>query len=97
MSRTQAKREFKGETLQKNMQQRGIYVKAVSMRGLAEEAGASYKDINEVVHTLDVSGISKPVVRLLPIGNVKGTGNLSSLNLMVLLILLIALFCTLIL
>ncbi len=50
----------------------GILVKAASMSGLAEEAGIAYKDISEVVETMDVLGISKKVVRLKLIGNIKG-------------------------
>ena len=42
------------------------------MSGLAEEAGIAYKNINEVVETLATAVISKPVVQLKPIGNVKG-------------------------
>lgn len=72
MSRTQATKEFRGEKLQKDMQQKGIYVRAVSMSGLAEEAGKAYKDINEVVDTMDIAEVSKKVVSLSPIGNVKG-------------------------
>jgi len=77
MSRTAAMREFQGEQLQKSMEKKGIYVHAVSMSGLAEEAGKAYKDINEVIDTMDQAGISKKVVRFLPIGNVKGTYNFS--------------------
>ena len=72
MSRTQAKKQVRGEQLQKDMQKRGIYVKAVSMPGLAEEAGLAYKDINEVVDSLNKAGISKPVCSFKPIGNIKG-------------------------
>jgi len=72
MSRTKAKKMVRGQELQKRMEQRGIYVKAVSMSGLAEEAGLAYKDISEVVHTMELAGISKKVVALRPIGNVKG-------------------------
>lgn len=72
MSRAQAKREVQGEKLQKDMEKRGIYVHAVTMKGLAEEAGKAYKDINVVVDALDKSGITRPVVALRPIGNVKG-------------------------
>ena len=39
---------------------------------LTEEAGIAYKDISEVVETMDVLGISKKVVKLKPIGNIKG-------------------------
>ncbi len=72
MSRAAAKREIKGEELQKDMEARGIYVHAVTMKGLAEEAGKAYKNIDVVVDTLRESGITKPVVALKPIGNVKG-------------------------
>jgi len=72
MSRTKAKKMVKGESLQKEMEKHGIYVKSVSMSGLAEEAGFAYKPINEVVDTMDIAGISKKVVALKPIGNVKG-------------------------
>ncbi len=54
------------------MQKRGIYVRAVSMSGVAEEAGVAYKDINEVVESVDIAGISKKVCGLSPLGNIKG-------------------------
>lgn len=72
MSRMAAMKEFRGDELQKSMEKRGIYVHSVTMKGLAEEAGKAYKDINEVVNTLNEAGITKPVVALKPIGNVKG-------------------------
>ena len=72
MSRTQAKHMFRGEDLQRTMASRGIIVKAVSMPGLAEEAGKAYKDITSVVDCMEVAGVSKKVVQLKPIGNVKG-------------------------
>jgi len=72
MSRRQAKKQFNGRTLQQEMKARGIYVRCVSTAGLAEEAGAAYKDIDEVVRAIKQAGISKPVVRFVPIGNIKG-------------------------
>ena len=72
MSRAAAKHMVRGDQLQKDMEKRGIYVKATSMSGLAEEAGNAYKDINEVVDTMDIAGVSKKIVALSPIGNVKG-------------------------
>ncbi len=72
MSRTAAKREVRGAELQQKMMDRGIYVKAATMDGLAEEAGMAYKDISEVVETMDRAGISKKVVALRPLGNIKG-------------------------
>jgi tRNA-splicing ligase RtcB len=72
MSRTQAKKQVKGEQLQKRMESEGIYVKTATYSGLAEEAGFAYKDIDEVARAMDKSGIVKTVVALRPIGNVKG-------------------------
>ncbi len=72
MSRTKAKRIWRGDKLQKDMEKRGIYVKSVSYAGLAEEAGGAYKNIDEVIDATDAAGISKKVVKLIPIGNVKG-------------------------
>ncbi len=72
MSRTAAKRTVRGSDLQRKMLDRGIYVKAATMDGLAEEAGLAYKDISEVVETMSRAGISKKVVALRPIGNIKG-------------------------
>ncbi len=71
MSRTKAKHMFNGEQLQKDMEKRGIYVKTVTFSGLAEEAGPAYKDIDDVIDAVDSAGISKKVVRFVPIGNVK--------------------------
>lgn len=72
MSRRQAKRQFHGKTLQREMEERGIYVRTASFSGLAEEAGGAYKDIDEVILATELAGISRRVVRLMPIGNVKG-------------------------
>jgi tRNA-splicing ligase RtcB len=72
MSRTKAKHQVDGCALQKEMEKRGIYVKADSMKGLAEEAGFAYKNINEVVEILEKADISRTVVGFKPIGNIKG-------------------------
>ncbi len=72
MSRAQAKKSIRGEQLQQEMSRRGILVKAVSMSGLAEEAGVAYKNISDVVETVDRAGITKKVAELRPLGNIKG-------------------------
>jgi tRNA-splicing ligase RtcB len=72
MSRAQAKKTIRGEQIRKQMAERGILVKAVSMSGLAEEAGLAYKNISDVVETVDQAGITKKVAELRPIGNIKG-------------------------
>ena len=72
MSRTKARKQFHGKQLQREMEERGIYVKSVSYAGLAEEAGGAYKDIDEVIDATEDAGISRRVVKFVPIGNVKG-------------------------
>ncbi|MBW2146785.1 MAG: RtcB family protein [Deltaproteobacteria bacterium] len=72
MSRTRARKVFHGKRLQKEMEEHGIYVKSASYSGLAEEAGPAYKDIDEVIDTTVLAGISKKVVKLTPVGNIKG-------------------------
>jgi tRNA-splicing ligase RtcB len=72
MSRTKARKLWRGQRLQHEMEERGIYVRTASWSGLAEEAGPAYKDIDEVIEAIKKAGISKEVVRFVPIGNVKG-------------------------
>jgi tRNA-splicing ligase RtcB (3'-phosphate/5'-hydroxy nucleic acid ligase) len=72
MSRTQAKKKFRGKELLQQMESRGNYVRTASLAGLAEEAGPAYKNIDEVVEAAELAGLSRRVVRLTPIGNVKG-------------------------
>ncbi|HXH14387.1 MAG TPA: RtcB family protein [Alphaproteobacteria bacterium] len=72
MSRTKARKQWRGEKLQREMAAAGIYVRTASWSGLAEEAGGAYKDIDAVIDATELAGISKRVVRFTPIGNVKG-------------------------
>jgi tRNA-splicing ligase RtcB len=72
MSRTRARKQWRGEKLQREMAARGIYVRTASWSGLAEEAGGAYKDIDDVIAAAEQAGISKRVVRFTPIGNIKG-------------------------
>lgn len=72
MSRRKAREQFQGKGLLEKMKAAGIYVRTASFRGLSEEAGAAYKNIDDVVTAAEQAGISKRVVRFTPIGNVKG-------------------------
>lgn len=72
MSRVQAKKEWRGETIKNTLAAKGIIVKSHSKAGLAEEAPGAYKDVNEVVEIMHETGIAKKVVRALPLVNVKG-------------------------
>jgi tRNA-splicing ligase RtcB (3'-phosphate/5'-hydroxy nucleic acid ligase) len=72
MSRAQAKRTIRGKQLPQQMQQGRILVKAVSRSGLAEEAGLAYKNISDVVELVERAGITRKVLELRLIGNIKG-------------------------
>ncbi len=72
MSRHKAKKMIRGQKLQQDMEQRGIYVRTASWGGLSEEAGLAYKNIDDVVEATELAGLSKRVVSLVPVGNIKG-------------------------
>lgn len=72
MSRTEAKRKTRGDELKQELEKRGISVAAGSMSGLAEESPLAYKDVAEVVNVVNEIGIAKKIVKLSPVGVVKG-------------------------
>ncbi|HSB75282.1 MAG TPA: RtcB family protein, partial [Terriglobales bacterium] len=72
MSRARAKREIQGESLRRQLQERGIAVRAGSLSALAEEAPQAYKDVSRVVEVVERAGIGRRVARLQPVAVVKG-------------------------
>jgi tRNA-splicing ligase RtcB len=72
MSRHAARRGVRGEELRADLEAAGISVRAGSLRGLAEEAPFSYKDVDAVVATCEQAGLARRVARLVPVGVVKG-------------------------
>ena len=72
LSRHAAARQVHGEDLRRRLEAAGIAVRASSNRGLAEEAPAAYKDVDEVVATCEGAGLARRVARLRPLGVVKG-------------------------
>lgn len=72
MSRTQAKQDYWGEDVQKELKRDQIYVKAASGSTIAEEAPGVYKDIDEVIKVSDELGIGQKVARMRPVVNIKG-------------------------
>ncbi|MFQ6104690.1 MAG: RtcB family protein [Candidatus Glassbacteria bacterium] len=72
LSRRQAKKQWRGEQLIKELAGQGIIVKAHSKPGAAEEAPGAYKDIIGVVDVMDKAGINKKVAMLRPLICVKG-------------------------
>ncbi|MDH3201125.1 MAG: RtcB family protein [Myxococcales bacterium] len=72
MSRHRAKKQWRGSKLIKNLAHRGIIVRSVSMRGVAEEAPGAYKDVRAVVDSADRAGLARKVARLEPRVCIKG-------------------------
>jgi tRNA-splicing ligase RtcB len=71
-SRHAAKRMLKGVDIAQRLARDGIYVRAQNRGLLSEEASEAYKDVAEVVDVLHEAGIAHKVVRMRPIGVVKG-------------------------
>jgi len=72
LSRHEATRKWRGENVVRELKNRGIYVHPASFKVAAEEAPGAYKDIRMVVNITHGAGISKKVVKLTPLGVVKG-------------------------
>jgi tRNA-splicing ligase RtcB len=72
LSRHAATRQFRGDKLRNELMQRGIYIRAASMRVVAEEAPGAYKNVDNVVSVVHEAGIANLVARMRPIGVAKG-------------------------
>jgi len=72
MSRTSAIHQFRGEDVKRDLEKQNIFVKAASWKGISEEAPAVYKDIDAVVKVSHDAGIGNLVVKVRPIGVIKG-------------------------
>ena len=72
MSRSKAIKKYRGANVKKDLSQQGILIKAASMKVIAEEAPGAYKDIDQVVNVSHNLGIIEKIVKLRPLGVVKG-------------------------
>ena len=72
MSRVAAVKAARGRSIERELEAKGIYVMAHSHKGIAEEQPAAYKDVNEVVNVVHAAGLAKKVVRMRPLGVIKG-------------------------
>ena len=72
LSRTAARKRVQGGELRRELEARGIVVRCLSTKGLAEEAPLAYKDVDRVVAVVERAGLARRVARLVPIGVVKG-------------------------
>ncbi len=72
MSRKKAIREFWGEKIKEKLAEKGVIARATHSKVLAEEAPEAYKNVDLVVDSVAMAGISKKVARVEPLGVVKG-------------------------
>ena len=73
MSRSKAMHQFRGEKVKNELiKEKNIFVKSGSWKSIAEEAPEVYKDINEVVRVSHELGIGSLVVKVKPLGVIKG-------------------------
>lgn len=72
MSRKKATKTWHGGDVVRELAQKNIIIRSVSLRGVAEEAPGAYKDVDVVVDATEEAGLAKKVARLKPIICVKG-------------------------
>jgi len=72
MSRRQAKKQWSGREIVDSLAARGILIRSVSQRGVAEEAPDAYKDVDAVVEAAEKAGLAKRVAQLHPLVCIKG-------------------------
>jgi tRNA-splicing ligase RtcB len=72
LSRTAAIQAAQGRRIDQELLAAGIFARARGRTGLAEEQPDAYKDIDAVVDVVDHAGLSRRVVRLRPMGVIKG-------------------------
>jgi tRNA-splicing ligase RtcB len=72
MSRNQARKQWRGDKVVRELRHRGIVVRSPSMRGVAEEAPGAYKAVEEVVEAAEHAGLSRRVARVEPVVVIKG-------------------------
>lgn len=72
MSRRQALKQWDGHTLIHELAQQGILIRTRSLRGVAEEAPAAYKDVDQVAEATELAGLARRVAFLRPKVCIKG-------------------------
>lgn len=72
MSRTAAVKAARGRQIARELEAKGILVRATGRDALEEEMSEAYKDVKDVVEVVEKFGISRKVAKLRPIGVIKG-------------------------
>jgi tRNA-splicing ligase RtcB len=72
MSRSQAKKIHTIDEVKRKLESKGIYTRSMTKNGLVEETPEAYKDVDMVADISHNVGIATKVVRLVPLGVIKG-------------------------
>jgi tRNA-splicing ligase RtcB len=72
MSRKQAMKVSQGRAIVRELEDQGITIRSAGKATVREEIPEAYKDVSQVVDVVFGAGISKKVVRLRPMGVIKG-------------------------
>ncbi len=72
VSRHSAKQLFDSGKVVSELSKLNIFVKSASSNGIVEEAPLAYKDIDEVIESIECAGIARKIVKLRPFGVIKG-------------------------
>jgi tRNA-splicing ligase RtcB (3'-phosphate/5'-hydroxy nucleic acid ligase) len=72
MSRAQSKKQSREINIDQEMERRGVVARYQGRATMAEEMPHAYKDVADVVATMDQAGVSKRVARFRPVGVIKG-------------------------
>ncbi len=72
LSRHQAKKAARGRAVAEELKRKGVYIRAASRATMVEEIPEAYKDVSDVVEVVHQAGLSKKVVKLRPLGVIKG-------------------------
>src|SRR5919112_1376566 len=72
MSRSHAKRFHTIDEVKRKLESKGIYTRSMTKNGLVEETPEAYKDVDMVADISHNVGIATKVVRLVPLGVIKG-------------------------
>ena len=72
MSRKQAMKVSQGRAIIRELEDQGITIRSAGKATVREEIPEAYKDVSQVVEVVYGAGISRKVVRLRPMGVIKG-------------------------
>ncbi len=72
MSRSKARRNYTEKQVRNILTEKGIFIKALTKDGVVEETPQAYKDVDSIIDVSHRLGIATKVVKLVPIGVIKG-------------------------